>query len=92
VLSLVRRVASGENCLPRNYWEPLLRQIQARIAPADVIAREGWRPRELQLLQLMAMGQKNRIIAEALGISLETVGFHSTKIFKRLGPPTVPKR
>jgi DNA-binding NarL/FixJ family response regulator len=85
ILALVRRVATGEDCLPRGYWEPLLRQLQAQIAPEAIVATEGWTPRELELLQLLAMGKKNREIADTLGISEDTVGFHTNKIFKRLG-------
>ncbi|MFI8592903.1 LuxR C-terminal-related transcriptional regulator [Microbacterium sp. NPDC078428] len=48
-----------------------------------LIARLG--PRELQILDLMTQGARNRGIAQRLGISENTVKFHASKIFRKLG-------
>lgn len=48
-----------------------------------LIARLG--PRELQILELMTQGLRNRGIAARLGISENTVKFHVSKIFRKLG-------
>ncbi|MDO8608555.1 MAG: response regulator transcription factor [Phaeospirillum sp.] len=41
-------------------------------------------PREGQVLRLIAQGQKNREIAEDLGIAIKTVETHRTKIMQKL--------
>lgn len=53
-------------------------------APADVSA---WNlgSRELEVLQHLASGQRNRSIARALNISENTVKFHVGNIFRKMG-------
>lgn len=53
-------------------------------SPADV---SGWNlaARELEVLQLLAGGQRNRSIAAALSISENTVKFHVRNLFRKLG-------
>jgi len=53
-------------------------------APADV---SGWNlaARELEVLQLLASGQRNRSIASNLNISENTVKFHVRNLFRKLG-------
>lgn len=53
-------------------------------SPADV---SGWNlaARELEVLQLLAGGQRNRSIAAALNISENTVKFHVRNVFRKLG-------
>lgn len=48
-----------------------------------LIARLG--PREVQILDLMTQGLRNRGIAARLGISENTVKFHVSKVFRKLG-------
>tara|TARA_R110002020_G_scaffold14731_38_gene52482 strand:+ start:455 stop:1720 length:1266 start_codon:yes stop_codon:yes gene_type:complete len=48
-----------------------------------LIARLG--PREVQILELMTQGLRNRGIAARLGISENTVKFHVSKVFRKLG-------
>ncbi|UUT34916.1 helix-turn-helix transcriptional regulator [Microbacterium elymi] len=50
-------------------------------------AAAAWelRPRELEVLQLLATGRRNRAIAEELGISENTVKFHVAGIYRKLG-------
>lgn len=48
-------------------------------------AHELLTERELQVLQLVAQGQSNKIIARAMGISAETVKTHLKNIFEKLG-------
>jgi DNA-binding CsgD family transcriptional regulator len=52
-------------------------------APGDV---SGWNlaSRELEVLQLLASGQRNRNIAAALNISENTVKFHVRNLFRKL--------
>ena len=43
------------------------------------------RPRELEVLEHLASGQRNRAIALSMGISENTVKFHVSKVFRKLG-------
>lgn len=53
---------------------------------ATAAATAAWnlRPREIDVLQLLAAGRRNRAIAEALGISENTVKFHVAGIYRKL--------
>ncbi|WP_411374532.1 LuxR C-terminal-related transcriptional regulator [Arthrobacter sp. MPF02] len=57
--------------------------LDAPAAPGDV---SGWNlaSRELEVLQLLAAGQRNRNIAAALNISENTVKFHVRNLFRKL--------
>lgn len=45
--------------------------------------------REREVLELMAQGQKNRNIAQELGISEKTLDIHRTKVREKMEAPTV---
>jgi Response regulator containing a CheY-like receiver domain and an HTH DNA-binding domain len=53
--------------------------------PADLPPGEALTPREIEVLQQMAEGLPNKIIATRLGISLHTVKFHVAQILGKLG-------
>ncbi|BCW57189.1 LuxR C-terminal-related transcriptional regulator [Arthrobacter sp. StoSoilB20] len=52
--------------------------------PAGDAAGWGLAARELEVLQLLAAGQRNRTIATDLGISENTVKFHLRNLFRKL--------
>ncbi|ABM10243.1 MULTISPECIES: LuxR C-terminal-related transcriptional regulator [Micrococcaceae] len=52
--------------------------------PAGDVAEWGLAARELEVLQLLAAGQRNRTIATDLGISENTVKFHLRNLFRKL--------
>lgn len=54
-------------------------------ATAALAAAWRLRPRELEVLELLADGRRNRAIAEQLGISANTVKFHVAAIYRKLG-------
>ncbi len=58
--------------------------------PTAGSAAAAWalRPRELEVLQRLAAGRRNRDIAEDLSISENTVKFHVAGIFRKLGVRT----
>jgi DNA-binding NarL/FixJ family response regulator len=56
----------------------------ASVADDDPLV-EALTPRELQVLELVADGLPNKAIATALGVSDETVKFHLTSVFGKLG-------
>ena len=50
-------------------------------------ATAAWdlRPRELDVMERLAAGRRNRAIAEDLGISENTVKFHVARVYRKLG-------
>ncbi|WP_174776607.1 helix-turn-helix transcriptional regulator [Cryobacterium tagatosivorans] len=52
--------------------------------PAGDVAGWNLAPRELEVLQHLAAGERNRTIASTLGISENTVKFHVRNLFKKL--------
>jgi DNA-binding NarL/FixJ family response regulator len=56
-----------------------------RSVPGQHLLLEQLTDRELQVLQLVADGRRNRQIAEALKVSVKTVEFHLSNILGKLG-------
>ena len=71
LVSIVRRVYAGERPIP-----PV---IAERLA-----SRIGLSPREVDILELIAAGKRNKEIADALGITQETVQTHIKRLFVKL--------
>jgi DNA-binding NarL/FixJ family response regulator len=66
---------------------PGLGKVMEQISLASKSTPPGWdelTPRELDILKLIAKGESNREIAEALYITEKTVKNHITRIFDRL--------
>ncbi|MNZ42560.1 Serine/threonine-protein kinase PknK [compost metagenome] len=95
-LELIRRIAHAERLDPllAFYVERLL--IQCTPAAAAAPAATAERPallsgmellseRELEILQLLAQALPNKKIARALGLSPETVKWHLSNIYGKLG-------
>jgi DNA-binding NarL/FixJ family response regulator len=55
------------------------------VATEDAQFAEPLTPREVQVLELLAEGLPNKAIAQALGISDQTVKFHVSSISGKLG-------
>src|ERR1044072_106714 len=75
LLAVIRSVHGGE------------RQVPPAVAAllAEHMGEEDLTPRELQVLQLVRDGCKNKQIADQLSISENTVNFHLKKIGDKLG-------
>lgn len=58
--------------------------LDAPSAPAGDVAAWGLAARELEVLQLLAAGQRNRAIAAELNVSENTVKFHIRNLFRKL--------
>lgn len=52
---------------------------------AGALEKTGLTPRELEVLEQMALGLSNQEIAEKLFVSLNTVKTHSSNVFSKLG-------
>ncbi len=68
--------------------EAALTRLAALATPRPSRTANGLSEREVQVLQLVASGQTNRAIAEALFISEKTVARHVSNIFNKLGVST----
>jgi DNA-binding NarL/FixJ family response regulator len=75
LLAVIRSVHGGK------------RQVPAEVAAllAEHLGEENLTPRELEVLQLVRDGYKNKQIANRLSISENTVNFHLKNIVEKLG-------
>ncbi len=71
LVAIVRKVHDGARPIPP--------AVASRLA-----SRIGLSPREVQVLELIAEGKRNKEIADALGISQETVQTHIKRLFLKL--------
>lgn len=76
LLAAVRAVARG-----RTYIDPsVARQVLDAANPHEELT-----PREIEVLRQLATGRSNKLIADALSISEETVKTHAGHVFAKLG-------
>jgi len=75
LLAVIRSVHSGKRHVPP--------EVAARLA--EHLGEEGLTPREVEVLQLIRDGFKNKQIASELSISENTVNFHIKNIVDKLG-------
>jgi DNA-binding NarL/FixJ family response regulator len=75
LLDVIRQVCAGRKMIPR--------EVASRIA--EHFADDALTPREVQVLRLVASGNRNKEIAEHLSIAEETVRMHMKNIFSKLG-------
>lgn len=96
IVAAVRGAASGLVLLEPSTFDALILDsveaasddddaIDADAAPQNDADLAPLTPREREVLQLMAQGLPNKIIATRLGISLHTVKFHVAAILSKLG-------
>lgn len=74
LIAIVRRVAAGERPIPP--------EVAERLAIRE--SQSGLSTREIQILELIAKGLRNKEIANLLGISQETVHTHIKRLFVKL--------
>jgi DNA-binding NarL/FixJ family response regulator len=92
IIAAVRAAASGLMVLDRSLPIPQLASAgdDEEVASVPVLHRaeempgETLTPREIEVLQLMAQGLPNKIIAAKLKISLHTAKFHVAQILGKL--------
>jgi len=83
----IRKVTRGGVWLERTVAEKVLENLLVVRDPPDPEAYkiDSLTPRELQVVDLVCQGQKNKTIAETLHISEATVSHHLTSIYAKLG-------
>lgn len=80
ILSAVRAAARGETLLPPQVAARVVAHLDAPAPPAGPLSE-----REREVLALVAAGQRNKEIADQLGITERTVKAHLAGIFNKLG-------
>jgi len=81
----IRRVHAGEVWLNGKMTEAVLGALGGRQPEAQAGGKGDLSPRELEVIQLVIQGHKNRDIAQKLFISEKTVKNHLSAIFNKLG-------
>ncbi|MEA3337191.1 MAG: response regulator transcription factor [Chloroflexota bacterium] len=86
LIGAIRAASRGETLLTQDIVERLLTHTQPVAAPVSTTrGATTLTDRELQVLQEIARGERNKEIARSLGITERTVKAHVTSIFNRLG-------
>lgn len=78
----IRTVHAGESYLEPRIATKVLAELGPRRRPSALS------PREREVLRLIAGGQSNKQVAQALGITERTVKFHVTSLMNKLGAET----
>jgi len=93
LVAVIRRVADGEDPLKDevidrpDLVDKIIDGLRESYRHADDVRPHPLTPRELEVLQLVAEGRKNREIADLLDLSEKTVKNHLTSILHKLGVP-----
>lgn len=85
LLDGIRQVANGHRYLSRRLRETLK---AAGSGDRERVAHENLSPREFTMLQLLARGQAPREIADAMGVSINTVSTYRARVMKKLALDT----
>jgi DNA-binding NarL/FixJ family response regulator len=84
LVDCVRRVARGEQSIEQDTLAKAFGRVLRREAAARDVART-LTPREIELVKMVALGLRNRAIAERLQISEGTVKIHLHNVYEKLG-------
>lgn len=83
LLRAVRAVAAGSGYLQAEVTMPLLKRLARDARTSD--ERSLLTSREMQILECLADGQSNKVIAVTLAITEETVKSHLKKLYEKIG-------
>ena len=84
-LKCVRKVHTGEIWLSGRLTEAVLHAFGSQQVPSKLNGKAELSRREMEVIQLVILGYKNRDIAQKLFISEKTVKNHLSAIFNKLG-------
>ena len=85
LIRAIRRVHAGGSLLQPVVVERLLDRLGPEPSDDEAEPVEALTPRELEVLQIMARGARNRDIADELVISERTVKIHVANVMAKLG-------
>ncbi|AVR97024.1 response regulator [Pseudoduganella armeniaca] len=81
----VRRAAAGETVVAEAMTSKLVAQLQAGTRPAEPASDlDRLTPREKEILDCLARGESNKVIARSLDLSESTVKIHVQNVLKKL--------
>lgn len=83
LIRAVRAVAAGSGYLQAEVTMPLLKRFAYDARTADT--RSALTLREMQILECLADGESNKMIASRYGIAEETVKSHLKNLYEKLG-------
>jgi len=81
----IRKVHAGEIWLSGGLMEAVLRSFGNRQAPGQLGGEAKLSRREMEVIQLVIQGYRNRDVAQMLFISEKTVKNHLSAVFHKLG-------
>ncbi len=81
LLECVRRVNRGEQWIDRETMSRAFGRVMRRESAAK---EAGLTPREIEIVRMIALGLRNKVIAERLNISEGTVKIHLHNIYEKL--------
>ena len=86
LLSLTRRALAGEVAIPARLAGQMLDEFRrlSRIAPQEMDDLAQLSPRELEVLNLVALGKADKEIAQLLSLSINTIKTHLRNILSKL--------
>ena len=81
----VRRAAAGETVVAEAMTSKLVAQLQAGTRPTEPASEiDLLTPREREILDCLARGESNKVIARSLDLSESTVKIHVQNVLKKL--------
>ena len=80
--SVVRTVVLGGSYVPPNLSARLI--SERKLQPAAMQEHDGLSAREREVMELIAVGMSNKLVARKLGLHEKTVKHHATRIFAKL--------
>ncbi len=81
----VRRAAAGETVVAEAMTSKLVAQLQAGTRPTEPASEiDRLTPREREILDCLARGESNKVIARSLDLSESTVKIHVQNVLKKL--------
>lgn len=80
--SVVRTVVLGGSYVPPNLSARLI--SERKLQPAAMQEHVGLSAREREVMDLIAVGMSNKLVARKLGLHEKTVKHHATRIFAKL--------
>jgi len=86
LLSMVRRALAGEVAIPARLAGQMLNEFRrlSRIEPQEVDDLAQLSPREMEVLNQVALGKTDKEIAHSLSLSLNTIKTHLRNILSKL--------
>ncbi|HEV7257269.1 MAG TPA: response regulator transcription factor [Bosea sp. (in: a-proteobacteria)] len=86
LIDIIRSIVQGESYVPPQMAGRLLSAMRGQLDGNSMVARiASLTVKERQTLRFVARGFSNRDVAEATGVSLQTVKFHVSNVLSKLG-------